>query len=130
MIKPSITYPQRGWLLMTLIQGFQIIATLFFVVAALGQPNTNTIDLSGDWRFAIDRKDEGEGARWFARELPERLRLPGSMQEQEFGDPVGPDTPWVGSGKGDWLNDPRYAPYTTRENFKYPWNPSADDSRR
>lgn len=54
-----------------------------------------TEDLSGVWRFALDRGDAGTRERWFARELDGEIRLPGVLQAQGFGDPVGRDTPWV-----------------------------------
>lgn len=53
------------------------------------------LDLSGTWRFALDRNDAGVKERWFARDLADRIRLPGSLQEQGYGDEISATTPWV-----------------------------------
>lgn len=54
------------------------------------------IDLAGTWRFALDREGVGEEQAWFARALPEAIRLPGTLQEQGYGDEISIDTPWLG----------------------------------
>jgi len=55
----------------------------------------NTINLAGQWRFAIDREDVGTQEQWFKRKLSEAIRLPGTLQEQGFGDPVTAQTKWM-----------------------------------
>lgn len=35
--------------------------------------------LAGQWRFALDAGDVGVRERWFARELPDRIELPGVL---------------------------------------------------
>jgi beta-galactosidase/beta-glucuronidase len=45
----------------------------------------SSIDLSGDWRFRLDREDIGIQQRWFVDVLSDKVRLPGSIQEQGFG---------------------------------------------
>src|SRR5215510_9255082 len=52
-------------------------------------------DLSGQWRFSLDRTDSGINQKWFARTLPDRITLPGILQSQFFGDEISSDTPWV-----------------------------------
>ena len=39
------------------------------------------VSLAGQWRFALDEKNEGVAAQWFARSLPGVIRLPGSVDE-------------------------------------------------
>ncbi len=81
-----------------------------------------TIDLSGFWRFRIDSLDTGEPGRWFAGVLPGGLRLPGSMQERGFGDPVSLNTRWTGSiVDRSWFTDKKYAPYREPGNIKVPF---------
>ena len=46
------------------------------------------MNLSGKWLFRMDPEDEGVGAAWFQETLPETIRLPGSMNENGFGDDV------------------------------------------
>lgn len=54
-----------------------------------------TVDLSGAWRFALDRADEGVQQRWFDQALPDRISLPGILQAQGYGDDITATTPWV-----------------------------------
>jgi hypothetical protein len=59
-------------------------------------------DLSGDWRFEMDRSDEGRTNRWFTRNLADRISLPGVLQAQGYGDEISPNTPWVVGLGGEW----------------------------
>lgn len=83
----------------------------------------DVISLSGEWRLALDREDVGQSHKWFVTELPGKdlVQLPGSIQEQGFGDDPGPDTPWTGGVRVDVWSDPKYAPYRTADNFKMPF---------
>jgi beta-galactosidase len=51
--------------------------------------------LSGDWRFALDRDDAGVAAHWEGRTLPDRIRVPGILNAQGYGDEITAQTPWV-----------------------------------
>jgi beta-galactosidase len=73
------------------------------------------LDLAGEWRFSLDRASEqrqpGDGIRggppssltpgdglaqqWFNHVLTNRIRLPGILQAQGYGDDISVDTPWV-----------------------------------
>lgn len=55
------------------------------------------MDLSGTWRFAVDRNNEGISAQWYLQTLNDQVQLPGSMITNGKGDPVSLTTPWVGS---------------------------------
>jgi hypothetical protein len=80
------------------------------------------LDLSGPWRFQLDPNDDGVAARWFERDLTGRLALPGSLQEQGFGDPVTVDTKWIGQVVNrSWYVDPEFAPYRQPGNVKIPF---------
>lgn len=80
------------------------------------------IDLSGTWQFALDRDDVGIEEAWFNLDLPNPLQLPGSLQEQGFGDEITVETPWVGSVfDDDWFTQERYAPYRQPGNIKVPF---------
>lgn len=80
-----------------------------------------TLDLKGAWRFRLDREDAGEAQKWFGEEFGETIRLPGSLQEQGFGDEPSLETPWVGSIRQEQWAKPRYKPYRTTDNFKVPF---------
>jgi hypothetical protein len=43
------------------------------------------ISLAGPWNFALDPGNEGIVKKWFRRELPERVRLPGTTDENHKG---------------------------------------------
>jgi len=83
----------------------------------------NTIDLSGQWRIALDREDAGQKQEWFKTSLPgdDTIHLPGSIQRQGYGDMPGPDTPWTGAIVYSEWDKPQYAPYRKADNFKIPF---------
>ena len=56
---------------------------------------TETISLTGTWRFALDRDDTGIEGQWYRRKLKDQITLPGVLQSQGYGDPIRNDTPWV-----------------------------------
>ena len=53
------------------------------------------LPLDGFWRFELDPMDAGGQQQWFNRDLRNRIRLPGILQAQGFGDEISTDTPWV-----------------------------------
>ncbi len=91
-----------------------------FPLAALA--DQNQLDLSGRWNFALDRADAGVAEQWFNQALPDSIKLPGSLQEQGYGDPPSTNTPWLGTlyDKYWYLRAP-YKKYATADNFKIPY---------
>ncbi len=78
--------------------------------------------LAGEWRFRLDPDDAGVRDEWFKDDLPERIRLPGSLQEQGFGYDVSTETKWTGGIKDrSWFTADRYAPYRKPGNVKVPF---------
>ena len=53
-------------------------------------------NLSGQWDFRIDRKDSGEKEQWFQKTFTKKINLPGSLQEQGYGNEINEHTPWIG----------------------------------
>ncbi len=47
----------------------------------------NTIDLGGSWRFAADTGKVGITEKWFARILPDSVKLPATLDENKMGIP-------------------------------------------
>src|SRR5207248_10841343 len=82
-----------------------------------------TTDLSGSWRFAMDRTDVGIEETWFAKDLSDKIKLPGILQSQGYGDDITLDTPWVAALPRDmrWFTLPQYAPYTQPGTVKMPY---------
>lgn len=80
------------------------------------------LDLSGRWRFALDRDDRGVREEWQHRDLEGRVRLPGSLPQQGIGDPVSTNTPWVGGiVDRSWFTDDSWARYREPGNLKIPF---------
>lgn len=80
------------------------------------------LDLSGDWRFALDRDDQGIAQGWQARALPDRIRLPGVLNAQGYGDPISARTPWVLSlYDRSWDLREDYKAYTAPGQVKVPF---------
>ena len=50
----------------------------------LAQPKT--IDLSGNWQFALDSLGLGEKEEWFNKNLPLQIQLPGTTDEAQLGE--------------------------------------------
>ncbi len=76
-----------------------------------------TQSLAGKWRFALDRTDAGAAEKWFARELPDSISLPGILQAQGYGDDISTNTPWVTSLGDAWW---KIQPAALREHFSEP----------
>ncbi len=49
------------------------------------QADGQTISLAGTWRFALDANDIGVRQQWFARDLDDTVRLPGTTDENHKG---------------------------------------------
>jgi hypothetical protein len=78
--------------------------------------------LAGEWRFQLDRADAGIGERWFARTLPEKFTLPGSLPAAGVGDDVTVDTPWTGGiVDRSFFTAPEFAQYRQPGNVKVPF---------
>ncbi len=99
-----------------------IILILIASSVAVAQPHpTVPQDLQGYWNFELDRGDEGLNQQWFNRRLRGYIRLPGSLQAQNHGEPITTTTPWVLSLYDRfWYLRDDYKDYTER-NVKVPF---------
>ena len=67
----------------------------------------------------MDADDAGIQQRWFAADLPDPIRLPGSLQSQGYGNDPAVDTKWTGDIiDRSWFDDPQYAKYRQDGNVK------------
>jgi len=83
---------------------------------------SETMDLSGSWAFQLDPNDVGISQYWYAEGLSERIRLPGALQNQGFGNDITVDTEWTGTAKKEiWLDERRYEQYRRPDNIKVPF---------
>lgn len=76
-----------------------------------------SLPLAGEWRFALDRTDVGVKEQWFAKDLPDKIKLPGILQAQGYGDDITTNTPWVLTLGDAWWN---LQPASLREHFSQP----------
>src|ERR1044072_1178189 len=100
-----------------------LLLSVFLLPArAQNQPHvTVPQDLSGLWRFALDRNDEGISQQWLLGRFPGYIKLPGIIQDQNQGDEISTRTPWVLSlSDRFWYLREDYKDYTER-NVKIPF---------
>jgi len=94
---------------------FLLAGLLLFAVSQLRA--AETIPLAGDWRFALDRNDVGTNDQWFAKNLPDKIKLPGILQAQGYGDDISTNTPWVLTLGDAWW---KIQPAGLRDHFSQP----------
>lgn len=105
------------------VGGWLSLAVLVASTAA-SEPGGRTaiVSLDGEWRFQLDPGDLGVAGRWFERTLKDRIRLPGALQSQGFGNEVSVETPWTGQiVDRSWFTAPEYAKYRQPGNVKVPF---------
>jgi len=95
---------------------------LFLVGACQNPVNNNTINLAGDWNFKADPQSRGITEKWYNRELPEKIHLPGSMAENGKGDDITVNTKWTGEiVDSSWFKNPAMEKYRQPGNIKVPF---------
>jgi len=101
------------------------VEILMLLACLLGGSLSNAAEvlpLGGDWRFALDRMDAGMGEQWFLRQLPDNVRLPGTLSGQGIGDDISTNTTWVGGiVDKSWFTAPEYEKYRQPGNVKVPF---------
>ena len=101
-----------------------IAISLFLTTLALknrDDAKASAMSLAGEWNFSLDEKDRGIAEEWYEKKLTQRISLPGSLVENNYGNAPDLTTPWVGIiFDSTWFNDPKFAKYRTQQNFKPP----------
>jgi hypothetical protein len=98
------------------------LLVLILACPAFSLASDFVIPMEGQWRFQLDRENKGIAEKWFSKRLEGQIRLPGSLQEQGFGDDVTVDTQWTGDIiDRSWFTEPEYAPYRQPGNIKLPF---------
>jgi hypothetical protein len=100
-----------------------VIALLLFVfLSGCTSKTVQKIDLSGEWKFAIDSLDLGISEKWFNQELAEKITLPGSMTTNGKGNEITLKTPWIGQiVDSSFYIKPEYAKFRQPGNIKIPF---------
>ncbi len=99
----------------------KIVAFMAIILMSLTCAKAQHIDLSGVWSFELDPNDVGITGQWFNRPLSESIKLPGSLQEQGFGEKPSAKTQWTTRIGMQLLDDPRFTEYIQSEDFKCPF---------
>ena len=95
---------------------------LLFLSAGCSTQKKSEINLAGTWHFAIDSLDQGMNAHWYDTTLPDTIMLPGSMNSNGKGNPIGLHTHWTGQiVDSSFFKNPEYAKYRQPGNFKVPF---------
>jgi len=68
-----------------------IILTIYSCEKKVEIANNDSIDISGEWNFKINKDDKGKEEKWFNTELKNMIHLPGSMVENSYGEPQKPE---------------------------------------
>jgi hypothetical protein len=76
------------------------------------------LDLSGDWRFALDPQDHGIRAKPEDWKFPDTIRLPGMVNAQGFGETPSMRTQWTGDG---WRYPEMFTEWQADDHFKFPF---------
>ena len=117
MTRPLFFFTRAGQGLLLLL-----VCLAMSSVAQAQASSPERLDLAGEWRFAIDSLDQGGAQRWFARDLTDKISLPGSMTTNGKGRNIGLKTPWTGQiVDSSFYHKPEYAPYRQPGNIKVPF---------
>ena len=99
-----------------------LFVLLSFLTLVACRQVDNTQSLQGEWLFALDPDDRGLTEQWYNRYLNETIQLPGSLQEQGYGNDVGIETAWTGQVVDkSWYNAPQYEKFRQPGNMKVPF---------
>ena len=100
------------------------IFTLTVLMFALGCTTNQKlcIDISGEWSMKLDHEDIGLNEKWFNKTFNDVITLPGSLQEQGFGNNIDVNTKWTGQiVDNSWYTAPEYEKYRQEGNIKVPF---------
>ena len=104
----------HGWITAILTCGFMACSSMIHA--------SEVISLCGAWRFRLDPDAIGEKEQWYAQTLAEPIQIPGSLQEQNFGDSISVNTEWTGDIiDRSWFTEQKYAIYRQPGHIKLPF---------
>ncbi|HPC94764.1 MAG TPA: hypothetical protein PLU87_07485 [Sedimentisphaerales bacterium] len=96
--------------------------TLCAVFASCQTSAQEARSLAGTWRFRADLENKGLTERCFEQVPSQKIDLPGSMQENGYGDDVTVETAWTGQiVDQSWFTAEKYEPYRQPDNIKVPF---------
>lgn len=96
------------------------IVVVFLMYGLLS--HAQKIDISGTWRFAVDKEDVGVSNQWYLQTLSDKVELPGSMLTNGKGDLISIETQWTGSlFDMAFFKQDKFERYRQKDNFKVPF---------
>lgn len=112
----------RGGCVVTLVAAFAMTRGS---MAQSASSTATEIDLSGEWKLALDPDNVGLSEEWFKPSVvapySRSVRLPGSLESQGIGQPITLDTPWTGPISDQrFFTSPRFEPYRQPGRIKVP----------
>jgi hypothetical protein len=98
----------------------KLVSYLFVLACIFSSCRDETdLQLSGEWSFVLDPDDVGIAQQWYNKPLADRINLPGSLQEQGYGDEVDVSTKWTGQiVDSTWFKSDIYAKYRQKGNIR------------
>ncbi|MFV0580524.1 MAG: sugar-binding domain-containing protein [Parabacteroides gordonii] len=102
-----------------------ILSSLFlFFCLCIANAENIKIDLSGQWMFRLDSLNRGVQESWQNIAFNEFITLPGSIQNQGYGNDVTKNTSWLTnqSRSSSWFIHPMYKEFREGEKVYYPNN--------
>ncbi len=101
-------------------QVISFLILLLFCSCQLQQ--TERIFLAGTWQVKLDPTDIGTDGQWYNSPFEDPITLPGSLQEQGFGDDIDINTHWTGQVvDSSWYYAPEYEKFRQKGNIKVPF---------
>ena len=100
-----------------------MIFTCFLLMSSCNTSSEKVMDLSGEWSYKLDTADVGIAENWQSVKFTEKLKLPGSLNENNIGFDVSVNTNWTGNMWNDslWYTDPKMKKYRQEGNVKIPF---------
>ncbi|MFW6101545.1 MAG: sugar-binding domain-containing protein [Bacteroidota bacterium] len=84
-------------------------------------PEKEKLSLKGEWKIRLDSSDIGIKKQWYRQDFRGTAQLPGSLQEQGYGNDIDSSTSWTGTVKGNFHQDPKYKEYRQEDDYKVPF---------
>lgn len=95
---------------------------LVLLAASCTKKESNSLDLSGEWTYCLDRSEVGEQEQWFNKNFTETIILPGSLRDYGIGDKPMLNTDWTGSiYDSSWYFNPSMEKYRREGELKFPF---------
>ena len=88
----------------------------------IGCTKQQQLPLDGEWLVRLDPDDIGINEAWYNQPFSDKLTLPGSLQQQGYGNDVDVNTKWTGQVVDNaWYKAPEYEKYRQPGNIKVPF---------